>query len=69
MLPKDVRARERRRPAKCAPPRGKKPEKLRFPLCPPRGCVVNKGALFMQPHRCLPGHFEIHPEFQMTVKS
>lgn len=67
MLPKDDRMRERRRPAKCTPPTGKKPKKSRFPLWPPRGCVVNKGALFMQPHRCLPGHFEIHPEFQMTV--
>ena len=61
MLPKDACTRERRRPARYTLPRSKK---LRFPKCPPRAFVMNKGALFMQPHRCLPGHFEIHPEFQ-----
>ncbi|KAL9987693.1 hypothetical protein ACROYT_G002040 [Oculina patagonica] len=66
MMPKDVRTRERRRPAKYSPPRGRK---LRLPpKPPPRAFVMNKGALFMQPHRCLPGHFEIHPEFQISAK-
>ena len=39
---------------------------LRF--CPHRDFNVNKGALFMQPHRLLPRHFEIHPEFH-PIKS
>ncbi|KAJ7389185.1 hypothetical protein OS493_032989 [Desmophyllum pertusum] len=68
MLSKDVRGKRRPQPAKC-PPLKKSKNVTRFPMCPPRGFVVNKGALFMQPHRCLPGHFEIHPEFHgVTTK-
>ncbi|KAM7434904.1 hypothetical protein ABFA07_015060 [Porites harrisoni] len=59
---------ERRRPTK-VPLLKKNKKTSRFPMCPPRGFVINKNALFMQPYRCLPRHFEIHPEFHgITTK-
>ena len=61
MLPKDVRVRERRQPGKCTPPEGKKPKKIKI-------SIVSPSRLRCQPPRCLPGHSEIHQEFQMTVK-
>ena len=62
MLTKEVRSTGLRQVTRC-PPIKKNKKGTRFPKCPPRARRINKGALFMQPHRCLRGHFEIHPEF------
>ncbi|XP_022795477.1 uncharacterized protein LOC111334058 isoform X1 [Stylophora pistillata] len=38
----------------------------RRPMISAEDLITNKSTMFMQPHRCLPGQFEIHPEFHFN---